>query len=838
MREIMRRLSAWRQASAIWALALVAAVSLVGASAEFVILVHRESQLVDRFSDSTWWIAAQFRSEIQQMHVSLATFDGSPDALDDVRAHYDILTGRLGLMDVATMEPPPDAGLTDAINAVRTAVIALGPQVGALTVGGKVPRQLLTVDLRVMGRAAGRMTSMSAQADAAHRGAARAAIQRANIAFALALVLLIGSLLLSLRAVDRQAAGLDASRRRSEALSADLSAALALAQAGSRAKNVFLATMSHEIRTPMNGLLGAAALLIHTTLNGQQRRWVEIIRACGEALLAQLDDVLDFSALDAASTRLERDVFDIRALAEDVARVVESAAGANGLDLIVVIDPDVPDQLLSDKRRIAQVLLNLLTNAVKFTAEGGVVLRVSLRHRSNGAWLRAAIIDSGPGIAREDRRRIFREFTRLDQPSERTVRGTGLGLAISLRIADALGGHIHVAAASGGGSVFWMTIPVEVPPDAVAPPAPAPAGRAVVRGGAPCVRRAMQRLLGGLGYGVAPDEFGAADLLLLHAQTAAPQACAMRVVAFGPRTLLDAPITAARLTSVLDGRAPMIRPVAAAPLSATRALRLLVADDDAINREIAASLLHHLGHQVTVAEDGRHALAAVRAAPFDAALVDLHMPRMDGAAFARAVRALPPPTGTMRLIAVTADADADTRVAVVAAGVDQVLIKPVTLERLADALRPLAERPAAAGAAAIDAQIRDTLLARLPAGRFPGLIRTFWDGLLKTLESPAGLAEGGLERRLHTLSGSAGSLGYCVVTPAARRARELVRRDAAHDDALDALYHALDLALRADQELLPPQFVALVAARIADVRLKLVRADEADRRGVPVGGLT
>ena len=838
MRRVLRRLANWRQANGLLALAFVAALSLIAAGTEFVILVQRESQLVDRFSDSTWWMAAQFRSEIQQMHISLAGFDGTEEALDDVHERYDILFGRIALMDESKLDPKPDAVLGSAINDVRLGALALGKKIDELHVGEPVERRILDTEMRALEREAGRMTAVSAQADAGHREAVRSAIRRANVAFGLALTILIGSLLLSLRAVDRQAAGLDAARKRSEALGAELSVALAQAQAGSRAKNVFLATMSHEIRTPMNGVLGAVSLLVNTPLNEHQRRWVAIIKACGEALLAQLDDVLDFSALEAASVRLEREVFDIRALAEDAARVVENAASAAGLDLVVAVDPDVPGDVCTDRRRLGQVLLNLLTNAVKFTAAGGVVLHVAIRRRHGRTWLRAAVIDSGPGIPRADRMRIFQEFTRLERSNERSVRGTGLGLAISQRIAHALGGQIRVTAARGGGSAFWATIPIEELHAPLAPALPPSRGRALVQGGTPAVQTAIAHLLRAAGYSVGKKNLGPPDLLLRHTQAQELEVVAGRCIAFGAGSLLDTPITAARLQSALFGQALPARTVAAAP--AGRSLRLLIADDDAINREIAENLLQHLGHRVTVTADGREALAAVHADTFDAALIDLHMPTMSGIEFARAVRALPPPAGTLRLIVVTADADAHIRASVLAAGIDSFLIKPVTLERLAEALKPLADRPprhAPDVGATVDAKVRDMLLTRLPPGRLPSLVQTFWEGTLGAFEAQGGMAGNVLERRLHTLSGSAGSLGYLSVTAAARHARQLSQRGAEMTEPLAALYAALDAAVNADGALLPPQFAAKVSDRLTEAQQQLKHGRTTIEQGEPVGGL-
>ena len=425
------------------------------------------------------------------------------------------------------------------------------------------------------------------------------------------------------------------------------------------------------------------------------------------------------------------------------------------------------------------------------------------------------------------------------------MRGTGLGLAISQRIAQALGGRIRVAAARGGGSVFWISIPVETPDDVRGVALPQPEGRAAVSGGTPGIRAAVEHLLRAAGYAMVPAGRGEqVDLLLLHNAAPAPADLkAIRVLPFGPGSRLDAPITAERLQAALSGG--VLRQRTATPLpQAGRSLRLLVADDDAINREIAASLLRHLGHQVEIVTDGREALAAVRLVTFDAVLLDLYMPGMDGIDLAKAIRALPGSVAAMRLIAVTADADANVGATVLAAGIDSVLIKPVTVERLAEALLTLTEtgKPPEMAAAlplsglVVDRKIRDMLITRLPAGRLPALVRTFWDGVQRVLDVPGGLSGEGLERWLHTISGSAGSLGYSAATSAAKLARDAVDQGVGDAPTLSALYTSLAAAVRADEALLPPPFVAMLTVRLTEAAHAMAQMQAAHRQGEPMDG--
>jgi CheY-like chemotaxis protein len=466
-----------------------------------------------------------------------------------------------------------------------------------------------------------------------------------------------------------------------------------------------------------------------------------------------------------------------------------------------------------------------LTNAVKFTAAGGVTMRLSMRRRGGRPWLRAAVADTGPGIPRQERHRIFEEFSRLDRPGDRAVRGTGLGLAISRRIADALGGTLRVVSVSGAGretgSLFWLSVPVGEPADVVLPP-PAPArGIAAVLGGTAPVRAALERLLAAEGYRVAPHgNTLIAGLLLCHTSqppTGEPPAF-IRRVAFGPGSALDAPITGERLRAALSG-ARLSGGAAPAPPVPTPAQRLLVADDDPINREIAASLLRHLGHLVITANDGPAAFAAARADTFDCVLLDLHMPGMDGIDLARAIRRLPAPACFTRLVAVTADVDANARDLLLAAGIDALVVKPVTLERLADALPRAAQAAPAAARPAVDAESRRALAAMLAPGRFAALLASFWEELLRSLAPAERLCGSEGDRRLHSLAGSAASLGYLDVTAAARGSRTaLATSVAAFELALPGLLHALAAALHADTALLPPELVDRAAGALAAPR--------------------
>ncbi len=379
----------------------------------------------------------------------------------------------------------------------------------------------------------------------------------------------------------------------------------------SRAKSAFLATMSHEIRTPLNGVIGLTSLLQATPLSPQQSEYVSALHASGEGLLGLISDILDFSKIEAGQLSLEVRTFDPRRLVGEVVGLFTAQARAKGLGLNAQVDPLVPALLAGDAGRLRQVLLNLLGNALKFTAQGEVEIAVSLVEESaEGALVRVAVRDTGIGIAPEAQAAMFEPFTQADASTTRRYGGTGLGLAIARRLVEAMGGQIGVESAPGQGSTFWLTL-------------------------------RLPRL----------------------AEAAAE----------GPPT-----------SPQLDPAAPVAVGAADGPRG-----RVLVVEDNAINRMVAVGLLQDLGCAVATAEDGRQAVEAVRREDYDLVLMDLHMPELDGFAAAAAIRQLERAAGRGRhtaIVALTADALAGDAEKSLAAGMDGHLSKPATRERLAAVL--------------------------------------------------------------------------------------------------------------------------------------------------------
>ena len=399
-------------------------------------------------------------------------------------------------------------------------------------------------------------------------------------------------------------------------IEASLRRAKEAADQANRAKGEFLATMSHEIRTPMNGVLGALALVDGPNLDEEQRQLLEVANRSGKALLQIIDDILDLSKLEAGKAEVEPVDFELRAVMRDCIDLLEPTAGGRGLILTREVAPAVPDRVRADLRRIRQVLVNLVGNALKFTQRGGVAVRVGLEGEAlpgHSFFLRFEVADTGIGIPEDVQPTLFRRFTQGDSSTTRRFGGTGLGLAISRELVTLMGGRIGVVSAEGKGSTFWFTVRCE--------PAADPCDDVPT---APCVPEA------------AP----------LGAPLGAPQ---------------GAPQGASKGGGTEE----------------TGCLRVLVAEDNEINRDIVVTMLRRGGHRVTAVEDGLQAVRLVEEDRFDLVLMDVQMPVMDGVTATRHIRAMPGPVSRLPIVALTGNVMPGHRAEYLAAGMTAYLTKPI-----------------------------------------------------------------------------------------------------------------------------------------------------------------
>ncbi|MEI5667857.1 ATP-binding protein [Bosea sp. CCNWLW174] len=659
-------------------------VFLCGAAAvTFGTVRDRQHLLSQTVREDAVWAAYQIDSEAKKLRLAL-TAPLTYQSANDIALRYDILFSRAALLSgqnyVRTFARVDLGGLAAA---VRSRIVGLSSHFDPL----RSADGLDTLDIRALQKAASDASTAAEQfLNQANlslmrlRAEERDSASRSLDRFGLVVGSLIAALAVIVFYLASQLRQIRSSRNKLASLSIERAQAAERAEAGARAKSIFLATMSHEIRTPLNGIIGTVDLLRDSSMSPDQQRKLTVVAECSDTLLALIDDILDFTKLEAGPVEFEKVPVRISHVIGSVLETVRHRAEAK--DLTLNLDCQFDGVVRSDPTRLRQILFNLIGNAVKFTAQG----EIKIDCRVEVGELVVEISDTGIGVPAEMRDRLFKNFSQVDVTINRRFGGSGLGLAICHRIVTGLHGRIGVRELEPNGSCFWFRVPVEIAPNDVGP-------------------------------------------------SSAQQSLDMR-------------------SGRLSGR-------------------VLLAEDNNINRTVAVEMLHRLGVTVATAADGEEAIRMALATPFSAILMDVQMPGTDGLTATQMLRQSGCDTP---IIALTSNALSSDRAACLDSGMNDFIAKPINRAKIEAALRPwltvstqtTSLDPVNAANSAIDFSVRATLEEDLGQPLLTELTNDFWKDASEAIERAKKLvAEGNTRetlRELHALKGVSGTLGMALIS--------------------------------------------------------------------------